>query len=98
LPQLLEIVGRHRFHRHRLGFDLLHFGELAVDFRLPLGGAAKRRSVRRDHRLTGQHGVEGQARVLNLDDRFALRVVDAALVLQLAILIEDEDVRVACAP
>ena len=45
------------------------------------------------YRLSRQHGVQGQARVLDLHQRFALRVIDAPLVLQLAFFVEDEDVR-----
>ena len=91
--QLLQVFGRRHLEPHRFGFDLLLVRNAVRLLLLPLGGTAKNSGFGDGHRLSGKQGLDRVARVLGFHQLLAIAVVDASLVAQLAVLVEDENVR-----
>ena len=93
LAQRFQPGGVDEIQLHGLLLDFRHLGGAAFFFRRPLDGTAESWSLRCSHGFVRKDGIDRVPCVLPFDEGNARAIVDAALIAQLARLIEDKDVR-----
>ena len=91
--EVLQVLGRRHFQLYRLRCDFSQRRLAGRGFFFPLRRAPEDAGVFYGHFAICQQSVDGVARVLRVHHFFAIAVVHAAFVAQLAVFVEDEDVR-----